>query len=401
MLNTPKTTPKFISLFCGCGGFDFGFHQAGFECLGAYDIDPIAISVHKNNLKAPVYAANLTSSGLSLPSSYAGVDVLIAGPPCQGFSTLGKRNIDDPRNDLLLSVGHITRTLMPKVVVIENVCGVIAGRHRDYWDQLKAELVNARYRTVDIKCDGTRMGVAQTRVRMIMVAWRMPKEIIIRLPVIPGGVLRDALSGIDGVPNHDIKFLKKGSPAAIIASHILPGKKLCNVRAGSRSVHTWDIPAVFGHTTPEEKDVLDIILRLRRRLRLREYGDADPVLISDISREYGTTSRALVYSLIRKGFVRKVEKRYDLTHTFNGKFRRLSWDQPSPTVDTRFGSPRYFLHPDDDRGFTVREAARIQGFPDKFLFLGSESDQYRLVGNAVPVPLAQLLASFIHESILN
>ena len=147
--------------------------------------------------------------------------------------------------------------------------------------------------------------------------------------------------------------------------------------------------------------MLDIILQLRRRLRLREYGDADPVLISDISREYGRTSRALVYSLVRKGFVRRVEKRYDLTHTFNGKFRRLSWDQPSPTVDTRFGSPRYFLHPDEDRGFTVREAARIQGFPDKFLFLGSESDQYRLVGNAVPVPLAQLLASFIHESILN
>ena len=72
----------------------------------------------------------------------------------------------------------------------------------------------------------------------------------------------------------------------------------------------------------------------------------------------------------------------------------MSWDKPSHTVDTRFGAPRYFLHPNEHRGFTVREAARIQGFPDDYVFHGDEKFQYRLIGNAVPPPLARLAAEF-------
>ena len=85
---------------------------------------------------------------------------------------------------------------------------------------------------------------------------------------------------------------------------------------------------------------------------------------------------------------------YDLTNAFNGKFRRLKWDQPAPTVDTRFGQPRYFLHPDEDRGFSVREAARIQGFPDAYKFPSSDSIAFRLIGNAVPPPMANAIALF-------
>ena len=75
-------------------------------------------------------------------------------------------------------------------------------------------------------------------------------------------------------------------------------------------------------------------------------------------------------------------------------------DGLSPTVHTRFGNPRYFLHPEENRGLTVREAARIQGFPDSFVFLGNENEQYRMVGNAVPPQLGRFIASFIRDNIL-
>src|SRR5207302_303230 len=127
----------------------------------------------------------------------------------------------------------------------------------------------------------------------------------------------------------------------------------------------------------------------------------DPVSERHLRTELGYSVSSLLKRLIDKGYVRRVGRRYDLSHTFNGKFRRLSLDLPSLTVDTRFGNPRYFLHPTQQRGFTVREAARIQGFPDSFVFSGSESSQFRLIGNAVPPPLARGLASFVIEAFLH
>ncbi len=98
--------------------------------------------------------------------------------------------------------------------------------------------------------------------------------------------------------------------------------------------------------------------------------------------------------------MREIGDTHDLTGAFNGKYRRLSWDKPSNTVDTRFGSPTYFLHPEEQRGFTVREAARIQGFPDSFIFSGTEKEQYQMVGNAVPPPMAKKIALQIRKLLL-
>lgn len=146
--------------------------------------------------------------------------------------------------------------------------------------------------------------------------------------------------------------------------------------------------------------MLEAVLRLRRRLRLRTIGDADPVSAMSVTREVGYASREILEELIGKEYVRKIGRRYDLTQTFNGKFRRLSWDKPSPTVDTRFTNPKYFLHPDQQRGMTIREAARIQGFPDTFEFSGPEREQCRMIGNAVPPPLGYHLGGIILEALL-
>lgn len=387
----------FLSLFAGCGGFDLGFTLAGFQCISAFDSDPAAVEAHRRNLRSTIHLKDLSNA---LPDGIVKgkIDVVVAGPPCQGFSTAGKREINDPRNSLLLVPALIASRLSPKAVVVENVTGATAGIHRMHWDALSARLRAAGYRTSELLCNAAHYGVPQTRRRVLLIAWNTGHDVDVRIPEIPGGVLRNVLQKINGAPNHSPRVLAESSLAARIAAHIKPGQKLCNVRAGDRSVHTWQIPAVFGRTTRMERSLLDTLLVLRRRTRLRDYGDADPVTESSLSRAMGLPVHDVIASLLAKGFIKRVGNRYDLVHTFNGKYRRLPFDEPAPTVDTRFGDPRYFLHPRHDRGFTVREAARIQGFPDSFAFPGNLKTQYRLVGNAVPPPLAKQIACFLRSA---
>jgi DNA (cytosine-5)-methyltransferase 1 len=392
---------RFVSLFCGCGGFDLGFIQAGFECYGAFDVDPVAVEVHQKNLKSPAKLCDLSNGELSI-DSIKNIDVLLAGPPCQGFSTVGKRNLDDPRNHLLVKAGQIALMAKPLVFVIENVTGVVSGKHKKYWDSLGRMMRSGGYRTKDFCCNAEKIGLAQTRKRRVLVAWRINKDINFELPEAGESVtLRRALDGLnEGASDHDTRELPPDSRLAMTAGRIKPGQKLCNVRGGPAAVHTWDIPEVFGKTTKAERTVLETLLKLRRRLRVRDFGDADPVSARALVSEFGGPVKDLLQSLENKGYVRRVGNKYDLINTFNGTFRRLHWDRPSPTVHTQFGNPRYFLHPEGNRGLTVREAARIQGFPDSFVFLGNEQDQYRLVGNAVPPPMAYYLATIVRNIIL-
>lgn len=392
---------KFVSLFCGCGGFDLGFVQAGFKCCGAFDIDPFAVEVHRNNLASPAQLCDLSNGELSV-NSFKNIDVLVAGPPCQGFSTVGKRSLDDPRNHLLVRAGEIALIMKPLVFVVENVTGVVSGKHKKYWDYLKKMMQMGEYKTKDLCCDAEKIGLAQTRKRRILIAWRINKDKNIELPeTVEGMTLHRVIEGLkEGMPDHNKIELPSDSRLALIAKRIKPGQKLCNVRGGATAVHTWDIPEVFGKTTKAEKTVLEILLKLRRRLRVRDFGDADPVSARALVSELGGPVKKLLQSLENKGYVRRLGGKYDLVNTFNGTFRRLQWDKSSPTVHTQFGNPRYFLHPEENRGLTVREAARIQGFPDSFIFQGHDADKYRLVGNAVPPPMGYCLANIIKNTIL-
>lgn len=373
---------------------DLGFAALGFTPVAAFDHDRAAVDQHRRHFGAPAYEADLTK-GLPLEHRLQGVDIVTAGPPCQGFSTAGKRRIDDERNSLLTLTGELARRIMPKVLVVENVAGALAGEHARYWHQLTGMLRDAGYRTHSLACQAADLGMAQLRRRVFLVAWRTGREIRFSMPHRPAGRLADALRGVSELPNHAPRHLKRASHERRIAARIRPGQKLCNVRGGVNAVPTWAIPEVFGEVSSQEITVLEMLRCLRRKERARDFGDADPVSLARLEAALGTPFKRLVASLIAKGYVRREGDHLDLVHSFNGKFRRLSWDKPSHTVDTRFGAPRYFLHPDEDRGFTVREAARIQGFPDDYIFDGDEKSQYRLIGNAVPPPLARLAAGFV------
>jgi DNA (cytosine-5)-methyltransferase 1 len=393
-----RQKPTFVSLFSGCGGFDLGFIGAGYRCLGAYDIDAEAVAVYRENLPGKAKVTDLSDRS-NWPTNST-PDVVLAGPPCQGFSTAGRRQLNDPRNSLLVTAAEIAVTLKPRAIVIENVAGVVAGSHRKYWDRMLALLRAAGFRAVEICCEATQMGMSQKRKRMVAIAWRTTFEGEVTLPQIRGGTLRDAIGSINGAPNHNRKLMESKSDAAIIATHIRPGQKLSNVRASERAIHTWEIPTVFGRTTQWERSVLSALLRRRRQKRLRDFGDADPVSAQALRACVGKPVAPTLQRLIEKGYLRRIGSSYDLVHTFNGKFRRLAWDNPSPTVDTKFGDPYYFLHPDENRAYTVREAARLQGFPDTFVFGGLLPSQFRMIGNAVPPPVARLIAQHLLSRVL-
>jgi DNA (cytosine-5)-methyltransferase 1 len=392
--------PTYISLFSGCGGFDDGFQKQGFRCVGAYDIDPTVIEVHRNNIGGPAYVHDLLDPNLPGNHKPGTVDIVISGSPCQGFSTVGQRKVNDPRNKLLLVGGQIAINLKAKVFVAENVMGSTAGKHKKYWEKLEKMMQDNGYATEILKCDATKLGIAQLRKRVIMIAWKGKKKIKIDLPELPAKTLRDVLKDVQGLPNHIVTPVPENDIIYRIAQHIKPNQKLSNVRGGERAVHTWDIPEVFGKVNESEKQLLLLLMRLRRQRRVRDNGDADPVPVQVLQKEFKQPVKSILNNLEKKQYIRRIDTNLiDLANTFNGKFRRLSWDKPSPTVDTRFGSPRYFLHPEEHRGFTPREAARIQGFRDDFVLLGTIDQQYTMIGNAVPPPMAEVIARTIKESI--
>lgn len=389
-------TPKFASLFSGCGGFDIGFQSRGYISTGAFDLDRDAVDNFAANIPAPICLSDLTN-GIPNESSIINLDALIAGPPCQGFSTAGKRHLHDDRNHLLFLTGILARRITPKVLVVENVAGALSGDHALYWNALNALMREANYRTHTIRCQAADLGMSQLRRRVLLFAWNTQRDIDFSTSIATPGKLRSVLKGASGQRNHKPRPIEKGSRDLLIAQKIKAGQKLSNVRGGTNAVPTWDIPEVFGKTSNHERTVLELLRRLRRQNRQRDFGDADPVSLARLEAALGKKFSLIIEQLIAKGYLRKVNDGVDLQGTFNGKFRRLSWDKPSCTVDTRFGSYRYFLHPNQNRGFTVREAARIQGFPDTYVFQGSEQAQFRLIGNAVPPPLGALAADIVNR----
>jgi DNA (cytosine-5)-methyltransferase 1 len=391
-----KTIPNvsFVSLFSGCGGLDLGFAQAGFHCAAAFDLDQRSLETHKLNIGGEVFRYDLSEDFSPYRKLFRPVLVL-SGSPCQGFSTIGKREFDDTRNSLLLRGAQIAVSLGAQIFVTENVPAVQYGLHKHYWHQLQAYLESQGYRCSTLVLSASDFGVAQLRRRLFIIAtktntvdWSPAKSSSRTLE----DVIGDLAHRKSAMKNHSPRLLERASELAI-ARRILPGQKLCNVRGGTRAVPTWEIPEVFGETTADERMLLNSLTKLRRRERLRDNGDADPVEISSLSKSLGWNAQPAVESLFRKGYLKRIGSRVDFSHTFNGKYRRLQWDALSMTVDTRFGSARNFLHPSKDRALTVREAARIQGFPDEFEFLGSTHDQYKMVGNAVPPPMAHAIGA--------
>lgn len=383
------------SLFCGAGGLDLGFLSEGVRTHLAFDNSRTALRNHLTNLPSRAWLADLSRHTPEL-----NCDVLLAGAPCQGFSTAGKCEDEDPRNALLQRVAEVAIRSRPRVLVLENVPAALSGRHRRHWTALEDQLRLAGYNVRRMLLLGEESGVAQRRKRLFLLCWIGSDCIQTEFERVRPPSLRSTLAGVEAAENHRPNVPSSGSRDAMIAAAIGQGQKLCNVRLSPRAIPTWSIPGVFGQVSDAQREILEAVVRLRRRERRRTFGDGDPVGVPRIESHLGRTAGADIRSLIESGYLRDMGGEVELRHTYNGKYRRLSWLDTAPTVDTHFGRTSLFLHPEEHRGLSVREAARIQGFPDAYTFVGSRTEQFEAVGNAVPPTMAARIARFVREALL-
>lgn len=340
---------KIIDLFCGAGGLSLGFEKAGFEIELAVDMWDDAIKTYNHNHKNKVAECrdihDLSDEYLSsLQGKITGV---IGGPPCQGYSTVGTRNVKDPRNHLYLEYCRVVEKIAPEFFVIENVRGLLTLGKGVFKEDIIDRFSKLGY-TVSYKLlNASDYGVPQNRYRVFFIGIRdncfvFPEEFSYKVSC------KEALSDLPSLDVYDL------------FSDVYRSEPLNKYQELMR----YASPELTNHEptrhTDQTKEIISMI--------------PDGGKISDLPEEYWS---------IRK---------------YNKAFQRMNSNLPSNTIDT--GHRNYF-HYEENRVPSVRESARIQSFPDDFEFLGSKTSQYKQVGNAVPPLLAEVIAKqilkYLHE----
>lgn len=334
-----------IDLFSGAGGLHIGFEEAGFEIKLCIDNDSLVERTHKRNFpNIPMINRDICSVPSREIKSYLDngtVDVIIGGPPCQGFSTIGKRVSSDPekrakhdpRNELVLTYARIIREIRPKFIVMENVKGILTLQNGAYLQNVLTQLHEAGYVAEYKLINMADYGVPEIRERVIIIGNR------VGLPVeFPA-------------PDHS------DNP-----EDDLPMWNNC-----------WDVIKDLEHLgdIPEFNHVA---------LKHTEKNIARYKLIPEGGR---LPENDLPPELYRKNF--------------GNTYKRLNRERPALTMVP--GNDAFPIHPTLHRSLTVREAARIQTFPDNIIFEGNRRQQGHQVGNAVPPVFSEKLAKFIMEQI--
>jgi len=331
---------RVIDCFCGAGGLSVGFEKAGFDVVYAFDLDEAAIRTYKNNPiyhKGAAFVRNICkvskqSIEEDLAKPLGEIDVVIGGPPCQGFSVQRRGSDKDPRNNLVLEYVRMIKDISPKIFVMENVGGLLSVRGKPYLAKLRKVLGDAGYDIQLKKLTASEYGVPQRRKRVFIVGSRRGAlKRGFEFPEPSGETEKTVYEAI-----HDLQNVDETAIANHKADKLSP-LNLRRIRA---------ITAGQGHDSLPDELQLDCHKNNAGHRHLDAYG-------------------------------------------------RMAWDQPSPTITARFDSfsRGRFGHPELDRTITLREGARLQTFPDDFVFLGSKVEVARQIGNAVPPLLAEAVAN--------
>jgi DNA (cytosine-5)-methyltransferase 1 len=355
-----------VDLFCGCGGFSLGFHQAGFNICAGVDIWEDAITTFKSNFPdATVLGADMnmiTGDSLTklLDISKKDVDVIIGGPPCQGFSLSGKRNVDDPRNNLYKSFVQIVQSVKPKVFLLENVPGLVRLFNGKALESILTDFSALGYKVTYELLSADGYGVPQKRRRVFIVGIDTSKlkhtqEFDFPDPSFgdksenPLLTCKDAISDLDFVPDDYVlgEDIEYKLPAETFYQKVM--------RSNSTRLLNHSITLHTART----KEIIAMVPN-------------------------GGNYKALPQELWS-------------TRKVNIAWTRMDSNKPCFTIDT--GHNHHF-HYRANRVPTVRESARIQSFPDSFKFIGIKTSQLKQVGNAVPPLLVEALAYEI-KKVLN
>lgn len=349
MLNT-------IDLFAGCGGLSKGFLDAGYNViLGVDNNEPALKTFSLNHNNAKILNADLskaeTFDSIKELANHKKIDVIIAGPPCQGFSLTGSRNFDDDRNKLYLAVIKAVKEFSPKVFVIENVTGMATLYNGEIKDEILKRFKHLGYNVeCKIMCSAD-YGVPQIRKRLIFVGIRKELGVFeFPKPILDPKHYVTCRETLDDLPSREHEFGKEIDTYSSVprTEYQKLMRKSCNVLNNH----------VATHHTQMVKDVI---------AQVPEGGN-----YKDLPSGVGESRK------------------------FNEAWTRYDGNKPSRTIDT---GHRNHFHYEYNRVPTVRENARLQSFTDDFVFVGTRTQQYRQVGNAVPPLLGYHLALAIKKYI--
>lgn len=356
--------PTVVDLFCGAGGFSLGACQAGFKVVASVDADKTLTSSYKNNFPNSKLLiediSKLTTDTLvrKAGTSSTDIDGIIGGPPCQGFSTIGKRNSSDPRNALLLHFFRMVAGVHPKFFVMENVPGLVAKTAEDTIGKAMSSLNG--YEVIGPLCvDAYDLGAPTRRKRIVVIGYDpthvagITEADVRSLYVLKKTTVREAIADL---PEPSVEPIAPYRALKALSEYARRSRALPSAGIGSTAARTRTLSGCVNglqitlHTSP-----------VVERFNQVAPGRSDAV------------SRCI----------------------------RLSWDQAAPTLRAGTGPERGSfqsvrpIHPSRPRVITVREAARLQGFPDWFDFHQTKWHSFRMIGNSVSPIMAEALLRMI------
>lgn len=364
--------PIVIDLFCGAGGMSEGFRQAGFELACGIEFDPQICETHRVNfpegatIEGDIAQLSISSIRKEANLEDREVDLIIGGFPCQGFSMAGKRWVDDPRNQLFKEFVRMVDGFRPKVFVAENVVGLVSMAGGQFVREIKESFAEIGY-SVEVKIlNSADFGVPQRRQRAIFIGNRIQQEIAFPEAThgtgkIPYLTVREAISDLPRLPDG-----QGSNISTYIARDNLPYQQYMRgdityeqYQQGTLIELSEEERIIHNHWTSKSKDTT--LERFRHIPQGRNWS-------------------ALPEGLKTSG-------------KYSNLYLRFDMNEPAVTLTNIRKS--MFITPEEDRLLTVREGARIQSFPDWFVFKGNKGSQQQQIGNAVPPLLAYAIAQKI------
>jgi DNA (cytosine-5)-methyltransferase 1 len=380
--------PTVISLFSGCGGLDLGFMNSGFDIIWANDFFSDAVETYRKNIGGHIILDDITKiKNSQIPNNF---DVLLGGFPCQGFSIANKnRSIEDERNFLYKELLRVVKDKKPKFFLAENVKGILSLHGGKVINMIINDFKNLGY-NVDYKLlNSANYGVPQQRERVIIIGNRfgIKNKFPIKSHENNHISVENIVGDLENVRTRDLPFFLDGKK---IYNHIARtnvhdkfwGRKykinqheICDylkLWRNKKSISTKKVDEYFGyaHTAGHW---------------FRKDNNSGSIPKPE---DWWKLKKLLGFDDIYDKKVTELELK---EIKFEQSLRVNNWDRPSDTI-TATGPE---IHPNKKRRMSVRECARIQTFPDDFIFYGSLGNMYKQIGNAVPVLLAEKLAKEI------
>lgn len=361
----------FIDLFCGCGGFSLGMERAGFKCVAAIDFNEEAVEVFKSNFPHVAHALEKDLTKFKAPDlaqliGQQSVDVIVGGPPCQGFSTVrqrdgannGPRMVEDKRRHLYQEFLRYVEFFKPKVFVMENVLGIKSAAGGKYFTRVQKEARAKGYRVHGQVEKAFALGVPQKRQRQLIIGTRLdlpeyfPSELVPAPRAVEWPTLGEAIC--------DLPTLKAGG-----------GEEETEYDMEKRKAHVAKYSGRYLYETLEVTRAVKLTSHRARPHSERDLGDFARL------REGENCAEAM-----RRG--EKFAFPYD-KETFKDRYTKQHRNEACSTIVAHLSKDGLmFIHPTQNRSLTPREAARVQSFPDWFQFPVARTHQFRVIGNAVP-----------------